>query len=627
MIEALQILQKYWKHQSFRTPQDQIIQSVLAGNDTFALLPTGGGKSVCFQVPGLLSNGITLVISPLIALIKDQVANLQQKNIKAIGLIGGSNSNEISDLLDNCQFGNYKFLYLSPERLQQEWIVDRLKLLPISLIAIDEAHCVSQWGHDFRPAYLKIKDLKTHFPEVPFLALTASATLRVQEDIITHLALKNPVVFKKSFARDNLGYHVIPTDDKLHKIQQIVSKNKQSSIIYVRNRRSCLEVSQQLNSLGHSSTYFHGGLSLKEKEKNMQLWMENKVQIIVATNAFGMGIDKPDVKTVIHIQLPENLENYYQEAGRAGRNGEKAFGILLVSSGDVETAKKQFIANLPDKKFLKEVYIKLNNYFQIAYGEGFGENFSFNVNHFAQQYQFPIVKTVNALQFLDRQGIISLSNEFSEKVNLQFILPSKEIIRYVSLHPKDEAIITAILRTYSGIFDMGSAINLNFIAKKAHCTTEAVLEAIKQLEKSNCVVAQIQNNDSSLTFNEVREDDLTINRVAKYLEKQNEIKTNQLARVISYITDEKTCKSKLLLTYFDEKDIADCGICSTCLSKQKSDPNQIVPSLLSALDEPKTARELEENLEISKEALIFALQSLLENNQIAINSHNQYYLL
>lgn len=627
MIEALQILQKYWKHQSFRTPQDQIIQSVLAGNDTFALLPTGGGKSVCFQVPGLLSNGITLVISPLIALIKDQVANLQQKNIKAIGLIGGSNSNEISDLLDNCQFGNYKFLYLSPERLQQEWIVDRLKLLPISLIAIDEAHCVSQWGHDFRPAYLKIKDLKTHFPEVPFLALTASATLRVQEDIITHLALKNPVVFKKSFARDNLGYHVIPTDDKLHKIQQIVSKNKQSSIIYVRNRRSCLEVSQQLNSLGHSSTYFHGGLSLKEKEKNMQLWMENKVQIIVATNAFGMGIDKPDVKTVIHIQLPENLENYYQEAGRAGRNGEKAFGILLVSSGDVETAKKQFIANLPDKKFLKEVYIKLNNYFQIAYGEGFGENFSFNVNHFAQQYQFPIVKTVNALQFLDRQGIISLSNEFSEKVNLQFILPSKEIIRYISLHPKDEAIITAILRTYSGIFDMGSAINLNFIAKKAHCTTEAVLEAIKQLEKSNCVVAQIQNNDSSLTFNEVREDDLTINRVAKYLEKQNEIKTNQLARVISYITDEKTCKSKLLLTYFDEKDIADCGICSTCLSKQKSDPNQIAPSLLSALDEPKTARELEENLEISKEALIFALQSLLENNQIAINSHNQYYLL
>lgn len=627
MIEALQILQKYWKHQSFRTPQDQIIQSVLAGNDTFALLPTGGGKSVCFQVPGLLSNGITLVISPLIALIKDQVANLQQKNIKAIGLIGGSNSNEISDLLDNCQFGNYKFLYLSPERLQQEWIVDRLKLLPISLIAIDEAHCVSQWGHDFRPAYLKIKDLKTHFPEVPFLALTASATLLVQEDIITHLALKNPVVFKKSFARDNLGYHVIPTDDKLHKIQQIVSKNKQSSIIYVRNRRSCLEVSQQLNSLGHSSTYFHGGLSLKEKEKNMQLWMENKVQIIVATNAFGMGIDKPDVKTVIHIQLPENLENYYQEAGRAGRNGEKAFGILLVSSGDVETAKKQFIANLPDKKFLKEVYIKLNNYFQIAYGEGFGENFSFNVNHFAQQYQFPIVKTVNALQFLDRQGIISLSNEFSEKVNLQFILPSKEIIRYISLHPKDEAIITAILRTYSGIFDMGSAINLNFIAKKAHCTTEAVLEAIKQLEKSNCVVAQIQNNDSSLTFNEVREDDLTINRVAKYLEKQNEIKTNQLARVISYITDEKTCKSKLLLTYFDEKDIADCGICSTCLSKQKSDSNQIIPSLLSALDEPKTARELEENLEISKEALIFALQSLLENNQIAINSHNQYYLL
>jgi len=628
MGEALQILQKYWKHSAFRKPQDEIIQSVLDGNDTFALLPTGGGKSVCYQVPGMISSGITLVISPLIALIKDQVNNLQQKDIKSVALIGGINQNEISDLLDNCQFGNYKFLYLSPERLQQDWIVERLKLLPISLIAIDEAHCVSQWGHDFRPAYLKIKDLKTHFPAIPFIALTASATFRVQQDIIEHLALKNPVVFKKSFARENLGYHVIKTDDKLHKIQQIVSKNKQSSIIYVRNRRSCLEVSQQLNSLGHSSTYFHGGLAFKEKEKNMQLWMENKVQIIVATNAFGMGIDKPDVKTVIHIQLPENLENYYQEAGRAGRDGEKAFGILLVSSGDVETAKKQFIANLPDKKFLKEVYIKLNNYFQIAYGEGFGENFSFNVNHFAQQYKFPIIKTVNAMQFLDRQGIITLSNEFSEKVNLQFILPSKEIIRYISLHPKDEAIITTILRTYSGIFDIGSTINIDLVAKKSNCKSEQVLEAIKNLEKNNCVLATIQNNDASITFNEVREDEHTINRVAKYLEKQNELKTNQLTSVIDYTNNETTCKSKLLLSYFDEKNITDCGICSYCLTKEKSNPKIVLEGIASCLSKrPFTSRELENELSFSTNEILLGIQLLLENNKIAINNHNQYYLL
>lgn len=628
MVEALQILQKYWKHSTFRTPQDEIIQSVLDGNDTFALLPTSGGKSVCYQIPGMISSGITLVISPLIALIKDQVNNLQQKDIKAVALIGGINQNEISDLLDNCLFGNYKFLYLSPERLQQEWIVERLKLLPISLIAIDEAHCVSQWGHDFRPAYLKIKDLKTHFPAIPFIALTASATFRVQQDIIEHLALKNPVVFKKSFARENLGYHVIKTDDKLHKIQQIVTKNKQSSIIYVRNRRSCLEVSQQLNSLGHSSTFFHGGLPFKEKEKNMQLWMENKVQTIVATNAFGMGIDKPDVKTVIHIQLPENLENYYQEAGRAGRDGEKAFGILLVSSGDVATAKNQFIANLPDKKFLKEVYIKLNNYFRIAYGEGFGESFSFNVNHFAQQYKFPIIKTVNAMQFLDRQGIIALSNEFSEKVNLQFILPSKEIIRYISLHTKEEAIITTILRTYSGIFDMGSTINIDLVAKKSNCNAEQVLLAIKNLEKNNCVIATIQNNDASITFNEVREDEHTINRVAKYLEKQNELKTNQLASVIDYASNETTCKSKLLLSYFDETNITDCGICSYCLSKEKSNPKIVLEEILACLNkQPQTSRELESQLSFTTNAILLGIQLLLENKKIAINNYNQYYLL
>ena len=314
MSEALLLLQKYWKHETFRTPQEEIIQSVLDGNDTFALLPTGGGKSVCFQIPALLLNGICLVVSPLIALMKDQVQNLQSRNIKAIALTGGVSQDEVIDILDNCQFGNYKFLYLSPERLQHDWIVERLKQLPINLIAIDEAHCVSQWGHDFRPAYLKISALKEHYPSTPFLALTATANKRVQEDICTNLALVNPKVFTKSFTRENLAYHVINTEDKLFKIQQILTKNPQSSIIYVRNRKSCVETSQQLNQLGFTSTIYHGGLPTKEKEKNMQSWLENKSQVMVATNAFGMGIDKPDVKTVIHIQLPENIENYYQEA-------------------------------------------------------------------------------------------------------------------------------------------------------------------------------------------------------------------------------------------------------------------------------------------------------------------------
>ena len=628
MSEALLLLQKYWKHETFRTPQEEIIQSVLDGNDTFALLPTGGGKSVCFQIPALLLNGICLVVSPLIALMKDQVQNLQSRNIKAIALTGGVSQDEVIDILDNCQFGNYKFLYLSPERLQHDWIVERLKQLPINLIAIDEAHCVSQWGHDFRPAYLKISELKTAFPKTPFLALTATATKRVQEDICKNLALENPQFFTKSFTRENLAYHVIKTEDKLFKIQQILTKNPQSSIIYVRNRKSCIETSQQLNQLGFSTTFYHGGLPAKEKEKNMQSWLENKSQVIVATNAFGMGIDKSDVKTVIHIQLPENIENYYQEAGRAGRNGEKAFGIILTNSGDIDYTKRQFLDVLPDKKFVRDVYVKLNNYFRIAYGEGFNESFAFNLNQFCSHYNFPILKAFNSLQFLDRQGILTFQSESSEKISLQFIIPSKEVIRYISLHPHDEPIITTILRTYSGIFDVETTINPHLVAKKSNTTEAAVEKVIDQLAESQCIILHAKNNDSSITFNEVREDDLTINRVAKFLAHQNQLKQDQFQSVIDYISNEDSCKNKLLLAYFEEITEEDCGICSYCFSKKKSNPKENTELILQLLQKDNlSSREIENSLQISPEATIFALQLLLEHHKIAINSYNQYYLL
>lgn len=628
MSEALLLLQKYWKHETFRTPQEEIIQSVLNGNDTFALLPTGGGKSVCFQIPALLLNGICLVVSPLIALMKDQVQNLQSRNIKAIALTGGVSQDEVIDILDNCQFGNYKFLYLSPERLQHDWIVERLKQLPINLIAIDEAHCVSQWGHDFRPAYLKISELKTAFPKTPFLALTATATKRVQEDICKNLALENPQFFTKSFTRENLAYHVIKTEDKLFKIQQILTKNPQSSIIYVRNRKSCIETSQQLNQLGFSTTFYHGGLPAKEKEKNMQSWLENKSQVIVATNAFGMGIDKSDVKTVIHIQLPENIENYYQEAGRAGRNGEKAFGIILTNSGDIDYTKRQFLDVLPDKKFVRDVYVKLNNYFRIAYGEGFNESFAFNLNQFCSHYNFPILKAFNSLQFLDRQGILTFQSESSEKISLQFIIPSKEVIRYISLHPHDEPIITTILRTYSGIFDVETTINPHLVAKKSNTTEAAVEKVIDQLAESQCIILHAKNNDSSITFNEVREDDLTINRVAKFLAHQNQLKQDQFQSVIDYISNEDSCKNKLLLAYFEEITEEDCGICSYCFSKKKSNPKENTDLILQLLQKDNlSSREIENSLQISPEATIFALQLLLEHHKIAINSYNQYYLL
>jgi ATP-dependent DNA helicase RecQ len=628
MQEALSILQKYWKHDSFRPLQNEIIDSVLNGQDTFALLPTGGGKSICFQVPSMMKEGICLVVSPLVALMKDQVANLQKRNIKAIALTGGIATDEIINLLDNCQFGNYKFLYLSPERLQSDWILDRVKNLPINLIAIDEAHCVSQWGHDFRPAYLKISELKKHFPKIPFLALTATATPRVIEDIKTELGLKDPKLFQQSFARENIAYMVFEVEDKLYRTEQILKKNPQPSIIYVRNRKSCLSISAQLQSLGFKATYYHGGLTTKEKDKNMQLWMSEEAQVIVATNAFGMGIDKPNVKTVIHTQLPENIENYYQESGRAGRNGEKSFSVLLTSASDTVNAESQFIQNLADKSFLKKMYVKLCNYFQIAYGEGINEEFTFNLNRFCHKYDFPTIKTYNALQFLDRQGIITLSQSFSEKITMQFLIESREVIRYTSLNSNDEEIILAILRTYPGIYEMKTPFNLQLIAKKSNSSEAEVHTVLEKLKNKEIIEYNSQNNDASILFNEVREDDLTINRVSKYLEKQNNLKKDQLQSVLDYVNEKKTCKSKLILNYFGEETTTDCGICSYCITKKTKNPNNsITQTILDLLKtEELSSRDIQTRTNYSADDVVHSLQELLEDNHIIIKPNNKYTL-
>lgn len=629
MQKALEILKKYWGYDSFRSVQEDVIRELVNGNDVFGLMPTGGGKSVCFQVPTLLQEGLCLVISPLVALMKDQVHQLQKRDIKAIALTGGIHSEELIQLLDNCQYGNYKFLYVSPERLEQDWVLERIKSLNISLVAIDEAHCVSQWGHDFRPAYLKIVRLKEIFSKTPFVALTASATPEVQQDIVNLLGLTNPKIYKKSFARDNLGYHVIKTEDKLYKLKQILSKNPEPSIVYVRNRKSCHEYASQLNTLGFKATFYHGGLPKKEKENNMQSWMNEQAPIMIATSAFGMGIDKPNVKTVVHVNLPENLESYYQEAGRAGRNGQKAFAILITAPSDVVQAENQFISVLPDVSFLKNVYVKLCNYFQVSYGEGINDEFSFSLNRFCAKYDLPVIKVFNSLQFLDRQAIISLSNEQSEKVQLQFLIESKEVIRYISLHPDDESVITSILRNYPGVFDVKTNINTVFVAKNSNSNEADVIALLVKLKESGIVDLMLIQNESKITFLEVREDDRTINRVAKYLEKQNLNKKNQLASVVTYVSDELQCKSRLLLTYFGESVHKDCGVCSFCLGKKPKtiDRELIVTQVLSMLKEcPKTSRELATKMEIDEHQLLEVLRQLLEYNVITINTKNQFIL-
>jgi ATP-dependent DNA helicase RecQ len=629
MKTPIQILQKYWKHDAFRSPQEEIINSVLEGKDTFGLMPTGGGKSICFQVPALMLDGICLVISPLVALMKDQVQRLQQLDIKAIALTGNIKSDEMITLLDNCEFGNYKFLYLSPERLQSDWILERIKNLPINLIAIDEAHCVSQWGHDFRPAYLKIAKLKTYFPKVPFLALTASATKTVLDDVILQLGLEQPAIFKKSFARKNIAYMVFEIEDKLYRMEQILKKNPQPSIIYVRNRKSCSDTASQLQSLGFKATFYHGGLSAKEKEKNMNLWINEEIQIMVSTNAFGMGIDKSNVKTVIHIQLPESIESYYQEAGRAGRDEQKAFAVILTSPSDKIQAQSQFINVLPDKIILTQIYIKLCTYFQIAYGEGINEKFSFNLNHFCHKYGFPTLKTYNAIQFLDRQGIISLSQEYSEKITMQFIISSKEVIRYMSLNPKEENVIVTLLRTYPGVYENMTAINLSLIAKKSNHEETIILSILEKIKNLNIIDYHKKDNDATITFLEIREDERTINRVSKYLEKQNLQKVAQFESVLNYINEKNSCKSKMILDYFGESTTTDCGICSYCISKKKKPvnttliTNQII-ELLKIQD--MNSREIEKLTKKPEDEVIFALQNLLENNKIAVKPNNKYTL-
>ena len=625
----LEILKKYWKHDAFRSPQEEIIASVLDGKDTFAVMPTGGGKSITFQVPAMLLDGICIVVSPLVALMKDQVANLQNRGIKAIALTGGISTDEIINLLDNCLYGNYKFLYLSPERLSNNWILERIKALPVSLIAVDEAHCVSQWGHDFRPAYLKIVVLKHHFTKVPFLILTATATSRVKEDIIKQLELNEVELFSKSFERKNLALMIFSTEDKLHVVNQILKKNTQPSIIYVTNRKACTDVVQQLKGLGFTSIHYHGGLSSKEKEKNMSLWMQEQVQVMVATNAFGMGIDKANVKTIIHLNVPQNLENYYQEAGRAGRNGEKAFAILLTNLSDIVHAKSQFLSNLADKQFLNLVFLKICNYFQIAYGEGIYEKHNFNINHFCTKYKLSVTKVYNALQFLDRQGVLSMSQEFSEKVSLQFLLPSKEILRYISLNEAHKEVILAILRTNPGIYESKCVINTFLIANKSNLEEQKVITILQQLHEKNVVDLHLINNDVTLTFNEIREDDKTINRVAKYLETQNSLKTNQLEAVINYIKNDTVCKSKLLLDYFGEKIPNDCGVCSYCISKTKTkiDSNEVIDKVMELLKmQDLNSRDIQKLSKNPKDDIIFTLKTLLENDVIAIKANNLYTL-
>lgn len=629
-MHPVEVLERYYNYTSFRPLQEDIITSVLNNEDTFVLLPTGGGKSICFQIPALIKDGICIVISPLIALMRDQVSTLKLKGIKAIALTSGMSYKDLDTQLDNCIYGNYKFLYLSPERLQQPLVQERLQRMKVNLIAVDEAHCISQWGNDFRPAYKTINTLRQMHPHVSCIALTATAKHYVVNDIIANLDFIAPKIFKASFYRPNISYAVIHTDDKLFKLQHILNTYKGASIIYVRNRKATIDICTYLEAKGFSSTFYHGGITNKEKQDRLQQWTNNQKQIMVATTAFGMGIDKPDVKTVIHFNLPESLESYYQEAGRAGRNNAQAYAIILKQHIDEDQLRSQFLNTLPSIDFIKKVYNKLCNFFQISYGEGEDTLHQFNFKSFCTIYKLNTSITYNALLILDRNAIITLTQHFNFRTVIQFTTTNAVLFHYLETHQHLNMLVKVLLRTYGGIFDFETKTDLSLVVKKTNFSEKQVIAQLKQLEKDNIISLQIANTDAEITFLKPREDDITINPIAKTIEQQHSLKHKQIEAVLSYVKNDSVCRTKQLLLYFGEKRTENCGKCSVCVA-QHSNLNsnlKISKQILVALKfEDLSSRQLVQTIQSTEKEVLQSLKELIETQKIKLTAINTYTII
>lgn len=561
------ILRQYWGYDRFRPLQEDIIHSISAGKDTLGLMPTGGGKSLTFQVPAMTMKGLCLVVTPLIALMKDQVDNLRQRGIRSLAVYSGMTRQEIITTLENAIFGDYKFLYVSPERLATQLFLTKLKDMNVCMLVVDESHCISQWGYDFRPSYLKIADVRQHLPGIPVLALTATATPEVIDDIQEQLHFREKNVFRKSFERKNLAYSIRNIEGKAEELVRILEKTKGSSIIYVRSRQRTKEISDFLVQNNFSSDFYHAGLSSADKTKKQNAWKNNETRIIVCTNAFGMGIDKPDVRLVIHTDLPNSIEEYFQEAGRAGRDGESSSAIILFEKNDTAKLKKRIRDEFPEREFIHRVYDSLSYFFQVAEGST-GYVFDFSIRQFCATYKLPLLPAHNALKILDLAGYIEYTEEIDNRSRVMFTVYRDELYHY-DFEREYEQLVNTILRLYTGLFTNYATIDESEIALRLHSSRKHIYEMLKTLAKRNIIDYIPHKKTPLIAFTRPRVENKYLNIPRLVNEERKERFEKRILAISHYAEQTEDCRSRLLLSYFGEKDAQNCGVCDVCLGKSK----------------------------------------------------------